>query len=83
MLLLLLRKYRNSLGICYRAGLKAQVSFTTLTEKHKRKTKITQILNKVTQKKEHKCNCIKQITIKLSAGTISTLLISSLVSYTE
>jgi hypothetical protein len=45
-------KYRNSLCICYRAGLKAQVSITTLTEKHKRKTKITQILNKATPNKQ-------------------------------
>jgi hypothetical protein len=33
--LLLLRKNRNSLGICHSAGLTVQVPITKLTEKHK------------------------------------------------
>jgi len=32
MFLVLLRKNRNSLGICYRTGLRAQVPITKITE---------------------------------------------------
>jgi hypothetical protein len=56
MFLLLLRKNKNWLGICYRAGLRAQVSITKLTEKHKHKTKITQIVKKGILIKQHNIN---------------------------
>jgi len=56
MFLVLLRKNRNSLGICYRAVLRAQVPITKLTKKHKHKTKITQIFKKGILNKQDNIN---------------------------
>jgi hypothetical protein len=56
MLLLFLRKSKNSLRISYLAGLRAQMPITKLTEKQKHKTKMTQIHNKTKPIKQYNKN---------------------------
>jgi len=81
MFLLLLRKTRNSLGICYRAGLRAQVSITKLM-KNTNTHKIIQIFKKRILNIQYKRNSSKKI-IKLITATISTLMIISSESDTD